>query len=242
MRILGLDYGDKRIGVAVSDQLKLIASALEIIYRKSTSKFTIEDKRLNQIINEYDVDKIVVGYPKNLNNSHGWQSEKTLSFKLHLEELFPGLEIILWDERLSSICARRILFEAGIDSRSQKKIVDKVAAVFILQGYLDYLNSKEDNKMDYEEFENDRDNIIVMFDDDGNEQELFVLGSVEDNGQKYLIVSENLDSDAEEQDVVILKEISSDDEENADYHIVEDDDELEHIINLFEQQYDEEDE
>lgn len=242
MRILGLDYGDKRIGVAVSDQLKLIASALEIIYRKSTSKFTIEDKRLNQIINEYDVDKIVVGCPKNLNNSYGWQSEKTLSFKLHLEELFPGLEIILWDERFSSICARKILLEAGIDSRGQKKIVDKVAAVFILQGYLDYLNSKEDNKMDYEEFENDRNNIIVMFDDDGNEQELFVLGSVEDNGQKYLIVSENLDSDAEEQDVVILKEISSDDEENADYHIVEDDDELEHIINLFEQQYDEEDE
>lgn len=236
MRILGLDYGDKTIGVAVSDELKLIAYGVETIRRKSPDKFNLEIERLSHIINEYAIEKIIIGFPKNLNNSCGQQCQKTLIFKEHLACAFPNLQIILWDERLSSAAASKNLSFAGINAFNQKKVIDKMAAVFILQGYLDYLKIEEEKIMDYDEFENDQDNIIVMFDDDGNEQELFVLGSVEDNGEKYLIVSEDLEQENDEQDVVVLKEIDSDDEDNVDYSIVEDDDELERIIDLFEQQ------
>lgn len=241
MRLLGLDYGDKTIGIALSDELKLIAYALETIKRKSANKFNFEIERLRCIINEYDIGEIVIGLPKNLNNTCGIQCEKTLNFQKILQKAFPDTKIILWDERLSSLAASKNLSFAGVNSFNQKKIIDKMAAVFILQGYLDYLKIKEDKKMDYDNFEDEQNNIIVMFDDDGNEQELFVLGTVEDDDERYLIVSEDLEQVDDEQDVVVLKEIYSDDDENVDYHIVEDDDELERIIDLFENQFDDED-
>ena len=144
MRILGLDYGDISIGVAVSDQLHLIAYAVEIIFKKSVKDFAIETERLSQIINNYDVKKIVIGMPKNLDNSCGIQCEKTLLFKKRIEKSFPDIEFILWDERFSTSAAQKNLSRAGINSFKQKKIIYKIAAVFILQGYLDFLNFKED--------------------------------------------------------------------------------------------------
>ncbi len=144
MRILGLDYGDMTIGVAVSDQLQLIAYAIDIIFKKSLSDFALETNRLSHIINEYAVEKIIIGIPKNLDNSYGPQCKKTLAFKNRVQHSFPNINIILWDERFSSIAAHKNLSDAGINSFKQKKIVDKMAAVFILQGYLDYLNLKEE--------------------------------------------------------------------------------------------------
>jgi len=251
---MGLDYGDKTIGVAVSDELELIAYGLEVIKRKAADKFYFEIQRLNDIIIEYKINKIIIGLPKSMDNTLGYQCEKTLVFKKKLEEAFKNLDIILWDERLSTCAASKNLSSIGVNTRKQKKIIDKMAAVFILQGYLDYLKFKEDNKMIFEDddFNNDNDdNIIMMFDENGNEQELYVLGSVDYKNEKYLIVSEDLelDDDAEEQDVIVLKEIArdsksenkknkndSDDDEKIDYHIVEDDDLLDIIISLFEEQ------
>ena len=261
MRIMALDYGDKNIGVAISDELKLIAYGLEVIKRKSPDKFYFEIQRLNDIIIEYKINKIIIGLPKNLDNTLGYQCEKTLVFKKKLDEAFKNLDIILWDERLSTAAATKNLSSIGLNTRKQKKIIDKMAAVFILQGYLDHLKFKEDinNNMifdddNFDDDDNDKDNVIMMFDEDGNEQEFYVLGSVDYENEKYLIVSEDLelDEENEEQDVIVLKEVphnsssnprsenkknkDGNEEEKIDYQIVDDDDLLDTIISLFEDQ------
>jgi len=146
MCILGIDYGDKRIGVAGCDLLKLFAFGLEIIYRKAPDKFFHEDKCLLRIIKQREVNKIIIGFPKKLNNTCGIQCEKVLFYKKHLDELLreKNIKIVLWDERLSTVGAKKKLLEAGLNIYKQKKIIDKIAAVFILQGYLDYLKMTEE--------------------------------------------------------------------------------------------------
>lgn len=136
MRIMGLDYGSKTVGVAVSDTLLITAQSLEIIRRESENKLRKTLARIEQLIKEYEVDKLVLGLPKNMNNSEGIRVEKTKEFKDMLERR-TGLEVILWDERLTTVAADRAMMEAGIRREDRKNYVDKIAATFILQGYLD---------------------------------------------------------------------------------------------------------
>jgi putative Holliday junction resolvase len=133
MRILGLDVGDVRIGVAVSDPLEVIAQPLTSVKRISVSKDVESIKRLAE---ENETGKIVVGIPKTLDDEVGIQAQKVLDF---VESLRKALEIpiVLWDERLTTVEAERALIEADMSRRKRKKVVDKVAAVLILQGYLD---------------------------------------------------------------------------------------------------------
>lgn len=138
MRILGLDYGSVTVGVAVSDALLITAQPVEVIKRKSETKLRQTLARLEEIIGEYEVDKIVLGYPKNMNNTLGERVERTEEFKEKLEKR-TGLEVVLWDERLTTISAVKVLKEGGVRRENRKKYVDKIAAVFILQGYLDSL-------------------------------------------------------------------------------------------------------
>ena len=147
MRFMGLDYGDKNIGVAVSDELGIIAYGLEVIKKKRVDRFDLEVKRIIELVNEYKVNKIILGLPKNLNNDLGYQAEKTLVFKdflcKNLNDCDCNIEVLLWDERLSSKFMERNLYFLGLNSRKQKKVIDKMSAVFILQGYLDYINNKK---------------------------------------------------------------------------------------------------
>ena len=136
MRILGLDFGSKTVGVAVSDELLLTAQGLEIIRRQSSNKLRQSLARIEAIIAEYQVERIVLGYPKNMNNTEGERCEKTKEFKEMLERR-TGLEVILWDERLTTVAADRLMMETGIRRENRKEYVDKIAAVLILQGYLD---------------------------------------------------------------------------------------------------------
>ena len=136
MRIMGLDYGSKTVGVAVSDTLLITAQSLEIIRRESENKLRKTLARIEQLISEYEVSKLVLGLPKNMNNSEGIRVEKTKEFKEMLERR-TGLEVILWDERLTTVAADRAMMEAGIRREDRKNYVDKIAATFILQGYLD---------------------------------------------------------------------------------------------------------
>lgn len=136
MRIIGLDFGSKTVGVAVSDELLITAQGVEIIRRKSEGKLRQTLARIEELIAEYQVEKIVLGYPKNMNNSEGERCEKTLEFKAMLERR-TGLEVILWDERLTTVAADKAMMEASIRREDRKNYVDKIAAVFILQGYLD---------------------------------------------------------------------------------------------------------
>ncbi len=143
MRIMGLDFGSKTVGVAVSDPLFLTAQGVEIIRRKSPGKLRQTLARLEELIAEYEVDRIVLGYPRNMNNTEGERCEKTREFKELLERR-TGLPVFLWDERLTTVAADRTMIESGIRREDRKQYVDKLAAVFILQGYLDSQAMKKD--------------------------------------------------------------------------------------------------
>ncbi len=136
MRIMGLDFGSKTVGVAVSDAMLVTAQGVETIPRKSPGKLRQTLARVEELIVEYQVEQIVLGFPKNMNNTEGERCEKTLQFKEMLERR-SGLPVVLWDERLTTVAAERTLMESGVRRERRKSYVDKIAAVFILQGYLD---------------------------------------------------------------------------------------------------------
>ena len=133
--MLGLDYGSKTVGVAVSDPLGLTAQGLEIVRRVNEDDVKKSLDRLAEIIEEYEVTKIVLGFPKNMNNTQGERCEKTLVFKARLEKKFKNMPVALWDERLSTMGADRAL--ETLSKKKRDGVIDKMAAVFILQGYLD---------------------------------------------------------------------------------------------------------
>ena len=137
MRIMGLDFGSKTVGVAISDPLLITAQGIEIIRRKEENKLRQTLARIEELIVEYGVTEIVLGYPKNMNDTLGERIEKTEEFKEMLERRI-GLEVHLWDERLTTVAADKAMIEAGIRREERKEHVDKVAAVLILQGYLDH--------------------------------------------------------------------------------------------------------
>ena len=140
MRIMGLDYGSKTVGVAVSDPLGLTAQGIEIVRRKSEHKLRQTLARIEEIAKEYSVEKILLGFPKHMNNDIGERAEKSLEFKEMLEKR-TGLPVIMWDERLTTVEADRTLMEAGVRRENRKQYLDGLAAVFILQGYLDSLGN-----------------------------------------------------------------------------------------------------
>lgn len=138
MRILGLDVGSKTIGVAISDELGWTAQGLETIpIDEEKNDFGLE--RLETIIRTYDVDEIVVGLPKNMNGTIGPRGEMSQQFATMIEEKFH-IPVVLWDERLSTVAAERVLLEADMSRKKRKKVIDKMAAIMILQGYLDSRN------------------------------------------------------------------------------------------------------
>lgn len=137
MRIMGLDFGSKTVGVAISDALCVTAQGLEIVRREQENKLRKTLARIEELAEEYQVEKIVLGFPKNMNNTQGERCEKTLAFKEMLERR-TGLEVILWDERLTTVASDKLMMEAGVRRENRKQYVDRIAASFILQGYLDY--------------------------------------------------------------------------------------------------------
>jgi len=132
MRIMALDVGDRTIGVALSDPMGWTAQGLEVIRRKTQE---IDLARLREITGEYEVTRIVVGLPKNMDGSLGPQAEKVLAFAGELERVL-GLPVVTWDERLSTVAAQRALIDADVSRAKRKQVIDKMAAVVILQGYL----------------------------------------------------------------------------------------------------------
>ena len=140
MRIMGLDYGSKTVGVAISDALHFTAQSVETIEIAQAGKPRKTFARLEELIDRYEVDTIVLGYPKNMNNTEGERCAAPVEFKEKLEKR-TGLPVILWDERQTTISAERVLQESGVRREHRKEYIDKIAAVFILQGYLDSLRN-----------------------------------------------------------------------------------------------------
>lgn len=139
-RIMGLDYGSKNIGVAVSDLLGLTAQGIETLkVNEATKDFKM--KRLKELVKEYEIGTIVVGLPKNMDNSIGFRGEATLEYIEILKNKIKNVDIILQDERLSTMGANRVLLEADVSRKKRKQVVDKMAAVLILQTYLDKIKN-----------------------------------------------------------------------------------------------------
>lgn len=143
MRILGLDFGMKTIGVAVSDIFGWTAQGVEIIRREEENNLKKSIERLKAICEEYHVEQIVLGYPKNMNNTVGDRVKKTIAFKKRIKKELK-LPVKLWDERLSTVAAERDLLEADLSRDKRKQVIDKMAAVFILQGYLNSISVKNE--------------------------------------------------------------------------------------------------
>lgn len=133
MRILGLDIGDKRIGIAVSDALGLTAQGLKTLERSGTAE---DFNHIAGLVKEWEIGRFVAGLPRNMNGTYGPQAEKVKEFMEQVTALVP-LEVIYWDERLTTVAAQRALLEGDRSRKKRKQVVDKIAAVFILQGYLD---------------------------------------------------------------------------------------------------------
>ena len=150
MRIMGLDFGSKTVGVAVSDALLVIAQGIEIIRREQENKLRRTLARIEELIKEYEVDKLVLGLPKNMDGSLGERAEKTMEFKAMLERR-TGLEVILWDERLTTVAADKLMMESGVRREDRKKYVDSIAATFILQGYLDKISLQRNGESNVRE-------------------------------------------------------------------------------------------
>jgi len=134
MRVMGLDVGDKTIGIAISDLLGLTAQGVETIRR---TNLKADYKRIGELISEKGITEIVVGLPKNMNATIGPQGEKVLAFTEGLKSRFSKLQITLWDERLTTVAAERALISSEVKGKNKKNIIDMVAATYILQGYLD---------------------------------------------------------------------------------------------------------
>ena len=136
MRIMGLDYGSKTVGVAMSDPLGITAQAVETIWRKDENKLRKTCARIEELISEYEVERIVLGLPKHMNNDLGERAQKALAFG-EMVKRRTGLEVVMWDERLTTVEAERTLIENNVRRENRKPYIDQIAAVFILQGYLD---------------------------------------------------------------------------------------------------------
>lgn len=139
MRLMGIDYGDSRIGIAVSDPMGWTAQGIETITWKYD--YNIPVNRIAQLVEEYNIKKLVIGLPKNMDGTIGERGEKTQEFIDVLSEKLNSVEIIKWDERLTTVAANRTMTEMGVKKSKKKLVVDQIAAVYILQGYLDRMGN-----------------------------------------------------------------------------------------------------
>ena len=147
MRILGLDFGSKTVGVAVSDELLFTAQGVETIERKEENKLRKTCARIEELISFYGVSKIVLGLPKNMNNTSGERVQRCEEFKEMLERRI-GIPVHFWDERLTTVAAERVLMESGVRRENRKEVIDKVAGALLLQGYLDWKSNGVEKKDD----------------------------------------------------------------------------------------------
>ena len=145
MRILGLDYGSRTVGAAISDPLGITAQGIGTIWREKENHLRKTIARIEELIKEYEVETIVLGFPKNMNNTIGERALKVQEFKEKLEQR-TGKRVILWDERLTTAAAEKTLMEAGVRRENRKQYLDSMAAALILQGYLDLAGSSQQNE------------------------------------------------------------------------------------------------
>jgi putative Holliday junction resolvase len=224
-RYLALDYGDKNIGVAVSDPTGTIATPVETIRRNSPEAINASLKRVKELLRVYDTVEIVLGLPVKTDGTEGKRCELTRIFAEKLKRRVKA-SVIFWDERFSTVSA---LKAAPVGSNGRKN-VDMMAATCFLQNYLNY--KKGEHSM--EQFDDD---IITMLGDNGEEQRYVVMDEKEYNGSKYLLVVEESARDDDDAEASIIKAVDFDSEDEI-YEFLEDDDEFNAVAELFQENED----
>jgi len=233
MRVLGLDYGDVRIGVAISDPLGWTAQGLATISRKNPIDLVESIAKIVEIAVEQQVKTIVLGLPKNMDNSEGASCEKVRKFRVKLEKALRNaglhpVEVTFFDERLTTAMAERLFSDAAMPANERRKHVDKTAAILILQGYLDmaanqnnnqnYKNTThscdKENNMDLENTNNFDENDDLGLDDDMIEVETIVMTDEDGNEVEYVIIDEFIHTDVNYL-VMVKAENAEDDEAEA---------------------------
>lgn len=243
-RILALDIGDRRIGVAVSDLLGLTAQGVETIFTQGMEK---DVKRVKELAAQYETDCILAGLPMRLSGEEGLQASHVREFTAKLRE--AGFQVMYQDERLTSVSAERVLIQAGVSREGRKKVVDKLAACYILQAFLDsggwprekIQDRSEPIRESEEEGEvfrlmegyMDEDNIVELVDEDGNVVKFQHLMTLEFKGKSYVILAAAEETEDIAEDEAVVLRIDTDADGNDVYASVEDDDEVEAVFNRY---------
>ena len=244
MRVLGLDYGDRTVGVAISDPDRKIAVPLETIKRDDPAALKATIQRIRTLVTSQNVDTIVLGLPLNMNGTEGERAEKTRAFQKRLLRDVYRVTVEFFDERLSTLAAERPLKELGKDRFERKEVVDSMAAALILQGYLDSRQRQEEIKMEQEEYQ-----IILYEPEEQLKSTMNVFASLELKGAKYFLAAVAYEEDdedeeeIEEEDGVFIFRIC--DAEESEFEVLKEDgitdyyvttelgDRMEEVINAF---------
>lgn len=239
MRVLCLDVGEKRIGVAVSDLLDLTAQGVETIWTRGHER---DADRVLELCKQYETDRVLCGLPRNMDGSEGFQAERVKAFASRLREM--GLNVRFEDERLTTKLATNLLIEGDVRRRQRRDVVDKLAATYILQSFLDrggwrdeahknYLRSVYHMSENNHELDMEREDIVQLVDEDGNEVDFEHLMTLEHKGQTYIcLVPVEPMEDVEEDELVILR-IETDAEGNDYYTSIDDDALLDEVFEKY---------
>ena len=236
-RIVALDVGDRRIGIAVSDALGITAQPIETYTRVG---YGPDVRRISQIAQQYETNRILCGLPLNMDGTRGFQAEKVTQLAEKLEE--AGLIVSYYDERMTTVLAEDALLEANMSRENRKKKVDMVAAVMILQSYLDaqaMQNAPRDEDEASEDNEEEDDGVLEMEDEDGNVIRFLLNATIPYRGEEYvLLVSEEACGDIEQDESFIMRK-TTDDEGNLCYQSLDDEKLIERIYEAYLEQSEE---
>ena len=236
-RIVALDVGDRRIGIAVSDALGITAQPIETYTRVG---YGPDVRRISQIAQQYETNRILCGLPLNMDGTRGFQAEKVAQLAEKLEE--AGLVISYYDERMTTVLAEDALLEADMSRENRKKKVDMVAAVMILQSYLDaqaMQNAPTDEDEASEDNEEEDDGVLEMEDEDGNVIRFLLNATIPYRGEEYvLLVSEEACGDIEQDESFIMHK-TTDENGNPCYQSLDDEKLIERIYEAYLEQSEE---
>ena len=238
MRVICLDVGERRIGVAVTDALDLTAQGVETIWCKGVEN---DLARVVELCKEYETDRILCGLPRNMDGSEGFQAQRVRAFAERL--MAAGFSIRYQDERMTTKLATGVLLEADVRRSKRKDVVDKLAATYILQSFMDAGGWKEEKKKIflggiYKMSENHELNmqptdVVVLIDEDGNEVSFEHLMTLEYEGKSYICLAPIEPMEDVEEDELVIMRIETDEEGNDYYATVDTEEELDAVFEKY---------
>ena len=240
MRVICLDIGEKRIGVAVTDALDLTAQGVETIRCKGFEK---DAARVLELCRQYETDRVLCGLPRNMDGTEGFQAARTRAFAEKLAS--EGLNIRFQDERMTTKLARDVLLQADVRREKRKDVIDKLAATYILQSFMDAGGWREDRPKIYlkgvwkmsenmnQDLDMERENIVELVDEDGNEVRFEHLMTLEHNGGVYICLAPVDPMEDVEEDELVIMRIEEDEDGNDVYATIEDDAELDAVFEKY---------